>query len=215
LDAILREIKNAGGINKQQNKIKIMQTEIYKVEEVSGEMDNMVADSNAIDLIGELGLEGQKKLINTETATRIAFRKMTQVENDVFSILFPEKSHVTEFDSEIIPVRVLEALRDAVATKQFVSYEIWHVRTRKEDPILVGVVGKADPQTWNKNYIQVSARFLIARWGEALLPFPQLCDAAKKLWMMGESKKHKDSINEAKHKLETLAEEAEIKFSTI
>lgn len=192
-----------------------MQIETYKIEEVTGELDEMAADGAANELIESLGLAGQKKLIDTKTSTRVAFRRMTEVERDVYELLFPEKSDVLKFDTEIIPVRVLEILRDAKDLNQFIAFEVWHSRTKKEDPILVGIVGEHQPQSWNQNYISVSARFLIARWGDALLPFEKLCEQAKKLWIAKEKLSATEAIQDGQKKLANVELEAEKKFSTV
>jgi len=48
-----------------------MQVETYEIEEIKDELGIMAADSEAGDLIEKLGLEGQKKLFNGETVTRM------------------------------------------------------------------------------------------------------------------------------------------------
>lgn len=192
-----------------------MQIETYKIEEVTGQLDEMAADGEANELIEILGLVGQKKLIDTKTSTRVAFRRMTEVEKDVYELLFPEKSDVLKFDTEIIPVRVLEILRDAKDLNQFITFEVWHSRTKKEDPILVGIAGERQPQTWNQNYISVSARFLIARWGDALLPFEKLCEQAKRLWVAKEKLAATEAIQDGQKKLANVELEADKKFSIV
>ena len=189
--------------------------EEYKVEEVKGELDNVAADVNAIEIIKSLGLTGQEKLVNTETLTRVSFRRMTEVEREVYSLLFPEKTRVELFDSEIIPVRVLELLKEATDSKMFVQFQVWHARTKKEDPVLVGVVGKPSPQTWDQNYLMVEAHHLIARWGDALLPFDKLLAHAKSIWTNNEKNRLKEAIHEAQGKLDRLSEMAETKFASV
>lgn len=192
-----------------------MQIELYKVEEVKGELDNLAADANACELIDKLNLAGQKKLVDTKTMVRVAFRRMTEVENKVYSLLFPEQTRVEKFDTEIIPIRVLEALQEATDTKQFTACEIWHSRTRKEDPILIGLIGEKNPQTWNPDYMNITGRFLIARWGEALLPFEKLLEQAKKLWLNKEQVSIKRQIAEYEERLSSLKEQAEIDFANV
>lgn len=190
-----------------------MQIELYKMEEVTGEAGEMAADSAAIDLINSLGLNGQMKLINTETATRIAFRRMTEVEREVYGLLFPEVSKLEKFDSEIIPLRVLEIAREAKESGQFAKFEVWHARTRKEDPLLVGIVGDPSPQPWDQDYISVKGRFLIARWGEALIEFDKLREMAKKLWIVRQTLALKKQIGDCNQTLSNIELEAENKFS--
>ena len=192
-----------------------MQIETFKIEEVTGELGEMAADGTAAELINALGLEGQKKLIDTKTSTRVAFRRMTEVEKDVYELLFPEKSDVFRFDTEIIPIRVMEILKTAKELDQFVTFEVWHSRTKKEDPVLVGIMGEKQPQSWNANYINVTARFLIARWGDALLPFEKLREQAKALWIANEKLTAKRAIQDNQQKFENAELEAEKKFSAI
>ncbi|MDE2097266.1 MAG: hypothetical protein KGL39_08495 [Patescibacteria group bacterium] len=192
-----------------------MQIEIYKVEETNDELSGIVADVNAIELIEKLGLSGQKTLVDNKKLTRVAFRRMTEVEREVYSLLFPEKTRVTEFNTEIIPVRVLEALNEATEQEQFCYFEVWHAATRKDDPILVGVQGKPDPQTWNKDYVNVTGHFIIARWGEALQPFKVLCQQAKQLWIARETRDKKNRIAELQQQLVVIQEDANIKFTTV
>lgn len=192
-----------------------MQIESFKIEVKTEELDQIAQDVNAIELIESLGLVGQQKLVNHKEQTRVAFRKMTLVEIDVYSLLFPEKSKVEEFETEIIPIRVLSLLKEAKDSEFFIKFEVWHSRTKKEDPILVGVTGKLDPQTWNQNYITNTQHWLIARWGDALLPFDALREQAKKLWIAKETYALQCYIQDKQQKLSLLAQEAEVKFSAI
>lgn len=192
-----------------------MQIESFKIEVKTEELDQIAQDVNAIELIESLGLVGQQKLVNHKEQTHVAFRKMTLFEVDVYSLLFPEKSKVEEFETEIIPIRVLSLLKEAKDSEFFIKFEVWHSSTKKEDPILVGVTGKLDPQTWNQHYITDAQHWLIARWGDALLPFDTLREQAKKLWIAKETYDLQNSIQDKQQKLGLLAQEVEVKFSAI
>lgn len=192
-----------------------MQIESFKIESKTTELDTIAQDINAIELIAQLGLTGQQKLVNTKEQTRVAFRKMTLVEVEVYSLLFPEKSKVEEFETEIIPIRVLSLLKEAKDSAFFIKFEVWHSRTKKEDPILIGITGKLDPQTWNPTWVSNAQNWLIARWGEALLPFDKLCEQAKKVWTDEQKMSLEKEISEKQQKLSNIKLEAEIRFTAI
>ena len=190
-----------------------MQIEEYRIEELgSEEMANLAADGNAAMLIERLGLTGQKALVNSTTGTRCPFRRMTNIEDMVFRELFPEITEISKFDSEIIPVRVLELAGEAMDSGKFLKLEVWHSQTRKDDPVLVGVVGKMAPQTWDANYVTREASYLIARWGKALLPFDQLQSEAITTWEAIQRSELAKEIDNATLKLKRLADTAKARF---
>lgn len=203
------------GVFEIKSQIKPMEVELYNVEEIaSSDASAMAADATAIELIERLGLSGQKKLVSEKTATRQTFKRMTRVDELVFKTLFPESSRVEEFESEAMPLRVLEALETAKANNQFGRFEVWHSRTRKDDPVLVGLTGEANPQPWDAFYFNATGSFLIARWGEALEPFAKLLKDAKAAWIADRKSKAKRQIAKAELALKTLDEDAELMFST-
>lgn len=192
-----------------------MEIETYEVEEIGGsEASNMAADSAAIELIDRLGLAGQKKLMAPETGTRNPYRRMTRQEETVFTVLFPTRTKPTDFSMEIIPLRVLEALDRAKQTNLFIAFAIWHDAYGKDDPILIGHIGEPNPQSWNADYFNDRGRFLIARWGKALLPFEKLVEMAREKWCADRKAKCSKAISSAKSALETLQEDAQAAFLT-
>lgn len=192
-----------------------MKVELFEVEEINAsEASAMAADSSAIELIEKLGLTGQKTLVQSDTATRQTFKRMTLVEDLVFTILFPERVLVQNFATEVIPLRVLEALQKAKESGKFVRFEVWHSRTRKDDPLLVAFTGELSPQSWDQNFIHESGRFLIARWDEALAPFWELATEAKSSWMATRKALAKRQVIKAETALKMLEEDAEIAFRT-
>lgn len=139
--------------------------ESYKVEEVnSSEAATMAADSTAIELCNELGLKGQLKLADEKTATRLPFRPMSTEEWIVFSVLFPEMDLIEDYNSGIIPVRVLELVREAKQHEQCKWVFVMHPSdARATDPVVF-----ARESRWS------GTNYLIARWGTALAPFETL-----------------------------------------
>lgn len=141
-----------------------MKIETYEIEELnSSEATQMACDSEAIELIEKLGLNGQKSLTDTATATRFPYPRLTKTQEIVFNALFPERSRAEDYREGIIPLRVLQVIafcKDKPQTKQL---EIWHVGSAKEDPILIGRTGEYN-----------SEAYLLARWGDALPSFEEL-----------------------------------------
>lgn len=139
-----------------------MLVETYEVTEVDGD-GNVECDAEAMRLIEELGLEGQQKLINPDTATRTPYRKMTAEEKWVIEQTCPKKTAIHKYADAPIPVRVLQVA--AHAKDLFANVYVWHPANADEkDPYLVGVnqVGTA------------TEFFLLARWGEELMPWKKM-----------------------------------------
>lgn len=146
-----------------------MQVETYEVEELTGEASNMAADSEASELIASLGLGGQRRLLNPDTVTRQPYRLITKEENAVFTTLFPNQSKLCDYADGIIPLRVLQLVAHAKESGFFnKGFYVWHPEPGKSDPVLVGHVERP-VQTWT-----TTDTYLLARWGDALLPFEDL-----------------------------------------
>lgn len=148
-----------------------MQVETYEIEEIkSSEAATMAADSEAIELIEKLGLAGQRTLVNTDTATRFPYPRMTKVQAVVFGAVFPARDPLSKFDAGIIPVRVLQVAAFCKDFPQTAYLEVWHTGVPRKDPILVGRTS----QYHSDNY-------LLARWGDALESFDVLAEKAKSI----------------------------------
>lgn len=141
-----------------------MQVETYEIEEIKGsEASTMAADSEAIELITKLGLEGQQKLTNSETATRFPYPRLTSSQAAVFNALFPRQTRVQDFSIGIIPLRVLQVVAFCREFPQTQYIKVLHTATPKEDPILIG-----SPSQYS------AEEYLLARWGDALPSFEEL-----------------------------------------
>jgi hypothetical protein len=147
-----------------------MQIKEFTVEPAPSEASTMAQDSEACELIEQLGLKGQKKLITPETETRCRYAKMTKLEVTVYGTLFPQHTEITEYESQSIPLRVLQILALCMQEKQFDKYVVWHQADPKKDPLLVGI--KKTGQ-WSEDV------YLIAQWGDALAPFEALTAKAE------------------------------------
>lgn len=154
-----------------------METEVYSIQPKNGsDIQELAKDGAMLSLREELGLpELQTKEAGGDF---FRFRKMTEDENKVFSVLFPVKTKVAEY-KELIPLEALQALKEFQDTCPHVihgSPVVWHARDYDPDPIL-SVEVKTDPNNeWAR------AVYLVARWGEALLPMEQLERMAFDRW---------------------------------
>ena len=122
----------------------------------------------ALRLITELGLEGQGNLLSPNKKERVPYREMTVKESRVYRELFPTETELSKYDASFIPLRVLQVAAHATQLGYYQSICVWLENTRPTDPILVGKI------SYDKYHV-------LARWGEALAPFEELYERAKKL----------------------------------
>ena len=118
-------------------------------------------------LIEELGLSGQKKFIG-EVGETVPFRKMSQLETNVYKTLLGSRTSVDEYSAGMIPARVLDIVK-----RHRDSFERIDVLYSENDPdpVLVGVM-KRENSTWQKD------DFILARWGDELESIESLANKA-------------------------------------
>ncbi len=140
-----------------------MLIETYEVGEVDSN-GSSEQEPEALRLIEELGLEGQKSLLckTDEGTLRVPYEKMTREQLIVYTSIFPEHSRIERYSAGPIPVRILQVI--AHGKELFERLEIWGPQVTMPDPILVGILK-------NEHY-------LLARWGNALAPFAELKEKA-------------------------------------
>jgi hypothetical protein len=149
-----------------------MQVETYEVESVEqSEMQALAAEGEALELIESLGLEGQKSLVNKDTGSILPYRFITKQERFVFKTLFPQECKIEEYKDGPIPLRVLQAVAHvkSLAREDMAYIQVWYPRQGIDDPVLV-----ARPNSYRDPV------YLLARWGQALLPFEELLEKAIK-----------------------------------
>lgn len=141
-----------------------MQIETYEIEEIkNSDASTMAADSEALEICRKLGLEGQLKLSDPSTDTRFQYPKVTAVQKLVYQTLFPQTTRLEQFESGIIPLRVLQVAAWCKDQPMIHHCVVWHTLDVKKDPILVGCTREYDGD-----------EFLLARWGDALESFEDL-----------------------------------------
>lgn len=151
--------------------------EVISIDEQGGQIINEEVNEEALALIERLGLKGQMQLIRESEAgeeqvvTRVPYRAMTAEEGAVYRACFPETSALEKFRQSAIPLRVLQVA--AHAAPMFELLEVWHPKEDRDDPLLVGV--RKDPEATYRRQ-----QFVLARWGEALVPFEELRTRARR-----------------------------------
>ena len=153
-------------------------------------------NEEAVRLIEELDLRGQKEFIHPQTKERTPYREMTQKESRVYETLFPRRMKISEYRASFIPLRILRVAAHAKNLGCYIEIEIWGGVTKPTDPILVGVVQGA--QNWEKTY------HILARWGEALASFEELFVRAMKVKRETVRATGERELNETKHRLSLL-----------
>lgn len=151
-----------------------MQVETYECQETAAEP--IEACEEAIGLIEQLGLDGQKSLVTTaeeKPASRCPYREMRKDERFVYGVMCPESTPLKRYALSPIPLRVLQVAAHADSLGLFKELRVWHAAsTTVPDPVLVGVMR-------NPNYDWADGPlFILARWGEVLESWPTLLKQA-------------------------------------
>ena len=158
--------------------IAIMETEVYQIAPKNGtNIQELAKDGELLALREKLELPALE--LQNPNAEFFRFRKMTEDESNVFKVLFPVETEVEKY-KEFLPLEVLQALEEFKATcphRMVKPAMVWHAKDYDPDPILSIAV-----RTEYDKYEFPDAVYLIARWGEALLPMEQLERMAFQKW---------------------------------
>lgn len=153
-----------------------MQVETYEVtEETTEGRPKAEVDAVSLQLIEDLGLDGQRQLLvgsdDEDVGTQlIPYRRMTEQEVVVYQECFKDRGAVEAYSAGPIPVRILQVI--AHAKTLFEDIEVWGPRVHDPDPLLVG--RRTPERGYGTEY------YLLARWGEALVPFEDLLARARR-----------------------------------
>ena len=174
-----------------------MLVETYETVEIdsSGKVE---CEQEAIDLIDQLGLDGQCRLVKGEgdDQLRIPYAKVTKEQSRVIKSVCPKETKIYDYEDGLIPLRVLQVA--AHAKELFDIVYVWHPENADEkDPYLIGANN-------NVGRYNTTEYFLLARWGEELLPWAELkAKAAEKIRQLRHAALQK-VIGEAKAELAAL-----------
>lgn len=155
-----------------------MEIETYEVTEMTtGQCEEIGQD--AIDLIAQLGLKGQEKLVRAReaggdtTQAVCPYRRMTAEELRVYGALMTRHQKMEEYSDGPIPLRILQVA--AHAKSWYKRLEVWcpEPGVLNSDPVLVGI--QAGRHEW------MDEPCLLARWGSELEPFEGLKEKAARM----------------------------------
>ncbi len=158
-----------------------MQVETFEaisLDEQDGKIVNELVSEEALALVEALGLEGQRRFTVEEEVggeqveRRNPYREFTAEEMAVYRTVFPRVTALAAYGFSPIPLRVLQVA--AHAAPMFEKLEVWHPENVAEDPLLVGVKGHP-AREWEKRH------YILARWGDVLVPFEELRDKARRI----------------------------------
>ena len=150
-----------------------MQVETYEVAELIGEQLEDISSPEAIELIEQLGLDGQKELLSVRevgdgdsVVVRNPYQVMTEEEQRVLQLCFPIETPLRDYSASAIPLRVLQVAAHAQQCPNIKRIVVWHPKDAMTDPVLVGFE--------SESRFKAGRVYKLARWGEALLPFEEL-----------------------------------------
>lgn len=167
------------------------QVETYEMTDVREETPEQSAEAKA--LIESLGLKGQmhEAEAGAQVLARFPYRCMTREEEFVYTLLCPRKTSATEYAGDPMPIEVLKTIAYArtLQDKRIAYLEVWAADSVSvKDPVLVG-----RPSYYN------TPIYILARWGEELLPLSVLLPDALKKWHAARI----DKLNDIKAEVES------------
>ena len=152
-----------------------MEIETYEVQEVDEQTVDQADECAA--LIEQLGLKGQQRFVakaDDTTPGAFPYRKMTAEERNIYMMILPQRTKLTDFSDGLIPLRVLQVAAHASQLQTGTLY-VWHPSSADiKDPLLTLRIGSDyGAQEW----------FMLARWGEVLDNLETLRAKAREIWI--------------------------------
>jgi hypothetical protein len=212
-----------------QNNSSEMKTvvETFVIEETA----ELIYDNEQLDkwneLVSELGLQGQTKIVSPEKSP-IPFMHLKTSLINVLSCLCPRKVKVEEYDVTPIPVEILDLVALSKRENYFNRVEIWYDE-KSPDPVCVGISGYYYQPSWvgdrNKEldgkefstekeckeagatasiYFSEKNRYLIGKWADVKRSFDELKEMATKRFIAEKGNDFRKQIKEAQRGLDDL-----------
>jgi hypothetical protein len=150
-----------------------MLVESFECQETKEE--NVEQSNEAIDLINQLSLTGQQKLIcpKDDGKIRFPYRQIRRDEKFVYQTLCPNSTPLETFQDCPIPLRVLQIAAHAKSLDLLKRFDVWSAEGLIKDPVLIAYDATS---TWQGNC------YILARWGEELDSFVALSAKAVDIW---------------------------------
>lgn len=152
----------------------MVQVETFECSETAAEP--IEATEEAIQIIEQLGLDGQRELVaplkREGFDQRCPYREITAEERFVYSVLCPTRVKIKDYKASPMPVRVLQIAAHAQSLGLFDHLEVWdRIDVTVHDPVLVAHTEEHEWRAGNK-------LFILARWGDELETFSVLLKRA-------------------------------------
>lgn len=195
------------------------------------EVLDLVLDHEALDawheMVRDLGLEGQTKIAEPKKSP-IPYLFMVPSMVATFETLCPREVELKDYSAGAIPLKALEliglAQREGHFDRIMIRYD-----DKSPDPVAIGEkCSFYGGEPWHKltadelkearaagknPYASPEQRYLIARWGAESASLDVLAQTAKDRWIREKGAEESKKIKDAQAVLNTLAEDATIKFN--
>lgn len=180
--------------------------------------------------IDELGLRGQKALVDSQNSNIIPFPKMNVTEERVWKEYCPQIDKLEDYQATQIPYEVITLLQLVKQQKYFEidelvgeeekdgskkikgSIEIWSEAREDIDPLVVGVIETRTRYSWGWA-LPDKAYYLVARWGISLRPFEEVRQQSVNRWVEKRKASLAAEIRKAKLAYENVADDANKHFN--
>ena len=221
---------------KLQNNSNEMKTivETFIIEETS----SLIYDNEQLDkwnnLVKDLGLEGQTKIVKPEKSP-IPFMFIKTGMVNVFATLCPRRVEVSKYDITPIPLEILDLVALSKRENYFEKIEIWY-DDKNPDPLCVGMT--CNYYGYKNNSFNYSDRveretkqevkdiigdntvyetdvklYLLGKWADVKHSFEELKEMATKRYIAENGNNYRKRIKEAQRALDDLETEAFEKFN--
>lgn len=213
-------------LTRNSNEMKTV-VETFVIEETAELIYNNEKLDKWNELVGELGLKGQTKIIAPEKSP-IPFMHLKKSLSNVLECLCPKKVNVEDYDVTPIPVEILDLIALSKRENYFNKIEIWYDE-KSPDPVCVGITGYYYQPTWaiNRNqtldgkefatekeckdagatsFINFSEkqRYLLGKWADVKHSFEELKEMAIKRFISEKGNELRKTIKEANRQLDDI-----------
>jgi len=205
-----------------------IQYEVFDLGSKAVSLDDDTAAS-VFTMIDELGLAGQKNMLDTTSGNIIPYTRMSSMEKKIWENFCPTQTNIKAYSDSLIPYEIMQLLpnvshmfnidepveddTDGDPRKRCGELEIWSESREAIDPLLVGKLCTKYRRKANEDgpwYEQSGStqHYLIARWGHALKQFEDICKIVKERWISERSDKLEEVIAKSQLQLAQIKTDA-------
>jgi hypothetical protein len=177
-----------------------MEVETYEVTETTSAGPE--CDAESLKLIEQLGLTAQMDRITAPAGDKSInpYRLMTRQEEQVYKLLMPKVCELKQYADGPVPLRVLQVAAHAADHFDFLA--VWCPETGpKDDPLLIG---QNNHPSYRTSFSMGRENFILARWGDCLLPFEKMTEKAAKIARARVADKINQMSNELRAAIDSL-----------